>query len=64
VVQQLSRRQREVLEALERGLHITQIAELLDVSENTVKRRCRKVFAKIHVPEAIWKRRYLPRGQA
>jgi DNA-binding NarL/FixJ family response regulator len=58
----LSTQQARVLAGLQRGQHVTEIARELNLSINTVKRRCRRIFAKTAPNEAIWRLRYLPRG--
>jgi DNA-binding NarL/FixJ family response regulator len=56
----LSARQRQVLDALQRHMSIDAIANELGISQNTVKKRCARIFRLCDVPESLWRLRYLP----
>ena len=45
----LSEREREVLRLLSRGMIYKQIAEELDISRETVKSHCHRIYEKLHV---------------
>jgi DNA-binding NarL/FixJ family response regulator len=47
----LSRREREVVGAVQRGLRNSEVAEALGITERTVKRHLSNIFAKIGVSD-------------
>ncbi len=49
----LSRRERDVLEHIRRGLSNRQIAELLFVSTNTINKHVQQVFRKLGVSNRV-----------
>jgi DNA-binding CsgD family transcriptional regulator len=58
--QQLSNRQRQILDMLDRGLHYKEISAQLGISRDTVSKHCSKLFRKLGATnsrEALWKSR-------
>ena len=49
LMEQLTRREQEILGHLSKGCRYKEIADLLSISENTVRNHLRKVYEKLHV---------------